>query len=674
MLKICKLILIYVAIACFLIFLASRMGLPFYKGIDEELYLNMAKSFWQNFSFSRDGVLVFYSCVLYSICLSIAYWMPFSNVWFVMRVLNVLIMCTAIFPSYLLADKILKNSRIALIIGALSILIPDMLYTSYFFQENLAYPLCVWTFYMIYCVFQETESVSWPKLILLNILFAALFFSKSYLIVIPAAFYGCIVVMYILRLENRNIKIWLKSILLFIAFILFFEFVIKACNGFAEGYDHYSSQIMRIFPIDLRFVMDWLRGVAYYVFWVMLLMGIFPILIPFCNIEKYKKTDVKFILFLLTALVLTICEIVTIVYMPENRNDDVLRAVHFRYFFIFFVPLFVMTLKLPVKKFYLNKRVIFTCLFFIFYATLFLRMQNHMGSRSLVAGITAWPLSLAGDANGKFNLFFLLLIVLYVVIGIIILAYTRFNIKRMGIGLCAVILFAFWSSCADMAEIPLNTEYLAEDFKTIGKMLQKNTDVPVIVISSRRTDNLNFLNLYLRNDVRYIDLDGQNLDEQPYVIENLKEAYVVIAKDRTFDLYSDDLTDVLQLSDIEVYVTTKNIDVWNTNLWNLEDSLYVINGKNLKEGFQLNQGGYAYGPYMKVKRGTYEITIEGSNLDSFLLEPTADEITIMNKTDSFVNLKIEIEEDLENFELYMRNDSSNLAKINSIIITNYMIH
>lgn len=77
---------------------------------------------------------------------------------------------------------------------------------------------------------------------------------------------------------------------------------------------------------------------------------------------------------------------------------------------------------------------------------------------------------------------------------------------------------------------------------------------------------------------------------------------------------------------------------------------------------------------MKVKRGTYEITIEGSNLDSFLLEPTADEITIMNKTDSFVNLKIEIEEDLENFELYMRNDSSNLAKINSIIITNYMIH
>lgn len=83
----------------------------------------------------------------------------------------------------------------------------------------------------------------------------------------------------------------------------------------------------------------------------------------------------------------------------------------------------------------------------------------------------------------------------------------------------------------------------------------------------------------MRNDVRYIDLDGQNLDEQPYVIENLKEAYVVIAKDRTFDLYSDDLTDVLQLSDIEVYVTTKNIDVWNTNLWNLEDSLYVINGK-----------------------------------------------------------------------------------------------
>ena len=178
----------------------------------------------------------------------------------------------------------------------------------------------------------------------------------------------------------------------------------------------------------------------------------------------------------------------------------------------------------------------------------------------------------------------------------------------------------------------------------------------------------------MKNDVRYIDLDGQNLNEQPYVIENHKEAYVVIAKDRIFDLYSDELTDVLQLSDMEVYVTTKNIGIRNTNLWNLEDSLYVINGENLKEGFQLNQGGYAYGPYMKVKRGTDEITIEGSNLDSLLLEPTADEITIMNKTDRFVNLKIEIEEDLESFELYMRNDSSNLAKINSITITNYMIH
>ena len=64
--------------------------------VDEELYVTLAKSFHYIGRFEKNGQLLDYSCVLYSMLLSLTYYFykP-TGILFLMRMVGVLCMCSS---------------------------------------------------------------------------------------------------------------------------------------------------------------------------------------------------------------------------------------------------------------------------------------------------------------------------------------------------------------------------------------------------------------------------------------------------------------------------------------------------------------------------------------------------------------------------------------------------
>lgn len=264
--------------------IAKSMTSPIYFQNDEEIYVNMAKSLFYNHNFSMEYKLVNYSCVIYSAILSLAYFFysP-ENILFIMRMIGVFCMMSSVFPIYLLSNKVLESKTKALAITAISIIIPEMMSSVYLIQENLSYPMFLWITYFIYSKFTQNSKKTTKNDIMIIILLAIIFFTKSYTIIFAVAYFIFLLADCIKKKEYKDIKRILIQGLMFSALIIIGLILVKAINGFADGVNHYDNQINGVFPISLGKI----RNVA---IWNILLYSIFPILHG--NITSYD-TNIK---------------------------------------------------------------------------------------------------------------------------------------------------------------------------------------------------------------------------------------------------------------------------------------------------------------------------------------------------------------------------------------------
>lgn len=96
-------VLIYVAIA-------STFTVPVYKGVDEELYVNMARTFFFDGNFAKYYQTLNYNCVIYSMVLSIAYFFySAKTIVFTMRFIGVILMISSVFPIYLISKEVMRK-------------------------------------------------------------------------------------------------------------------------------------------------------------------------------------------------------------------------------------------------------------------------------------------------------------------------------------------------------------------------------------------------------------------------------------------------------------------------------------------------------------------------------------------------------------------------------------
>ena len=329
--------------------------------VDEELYVTLAKSFHYLGRFEKNGQLLDYSCVFYSMLLSLAYYFytP-ESILFLMRFIGVICMCSSVFPIYLLSKDILMDENMAVRITALFLIMPYMADCAYMMQEVLCYPLFCWLLFFVYHFFEQVGSRTGYKWCILAAIFSAiLFFVKTYTFFIPITLNLSLLTMW-MRAEGEKKKRVIWSVLIYDILYMFllvaFYFMIFAINGFEKGVNHYSSQIMNLFPITSATVFWGIIGCLVYLCYLVFNTGIFTI---GSLIVAYKKERKGFFLWVIGSLLFMIVEIVFMIVLTEEGVGVFPHKILFRYFQIWVPVLLIVFVKWIMEKDTIYYRFIF---------------------------------------------------------------------------------------------------------------------------------------------------------------------------------------------------------------------------------------------------------------------------------------------------------------------------
>lgn len=342
-------IIMYLAEVIIGIIYVSRFTIPVHAHVDEELYLAMAKSFHYGHGFMQYGDILNYKAVLYSCVISIAYFFYDPEyILLYIRVINVVIMGSAIFPAYKLADKVITDRNKAIMATLLISIVPEMAMTGYIMQEILYYPLLLWAFYLMYMDIR-TEGVSLYT-VLTPVLYMLAFFTKTVGFIFPLLYAGYLLIKSLLS-KKDYLKILINTMICAVMYLAE-SGLINLING-GSGSNHYSSQVANLFPITIVTVRCLVVGVLFYAACTFISMGVFAIAVPVRKIREYKESDKEFCLLMISFLIASIVEIILLVVYTEQRDFVYPAKYLYRYVFPIFTPLFILMiagLELPINK------------------------------------------------------------------------------------------------------------------------------------------------------------------------------------------------------------------------------------------------------------------------------------------------------------------------------------
>ncbi|HET8528157.1 MAG TPA: glycosyltransferase [Gaiellaceae bacterium] len=139
---------LYAVAVAVLLTLALRVKSPWIM-VDELVYSDTARSVADGAGFTIHGVSAGYGYV-YPALLAIPYAAVdrVADVYQLARVLNALLMCSVVLPTYLLARRVVRPPA-ALAVAALAVALPPMVYVASLMTENVFYPLFMWVAYAL---------------------------------------------------------------------------------------------------------------------------------------------------------------------------------------------------------------------------------------------------------------------------------------------------------------------------------------------------------------------------------------------------------------------------------------------------------------------------------------------------------------------------------------------
>lgn len=342
-----KVIAVYLAAVFGYALFVRLFTIPVHLKVDEELYISMAKSFHYAGNFSRNGEILNYSCVLYSMLLSLAYYFykP-ESILFVMRMIGVLVMLSSIFPIYFLGKRILKKEKYAIGVAVFFCFLPSVMDVAYCMQEVLCYPLFLW---LVFCIYREAESQKAAKFskytLEITILSVLCYFTKTYMIFIPVT-YGLYVIA--AAMKDKEKDVWKKLLvfgLLFISLSICGKLVINGINGGAAGVNHYSAQFSQLFPLTGKTFLAAMSCIIFYLAALLFYVGILPMILLFSNRKKYENADRGIICFLLLGAAILIVEIVITIVLTEEGSVFFPHKFLYRYFQVFEIPMIMLFIK-----------------------------------------------------------------------------------------------------------------------------------------------------------------------------------------------------------------------------------------------------------------------------------------------------------------------------------------
>lgn len=503
-----KIILIIMFIIGILIYsyLVSKLTSIVFLGVDEELYISMARTFFNDGVFAKGYEILNYNCVIYSMLISIVYFFySAKNVLFLMRIIGVILMVSGIFPIYLLSKKVLDSKIKALGVSVIWLILPEMGLSSYIIQEVLLYPIFLWTAYLVYLKFSSEEN----KILDLGIilLFVIMFFIKSYAISFAIAYFLTLLI----TRGKKDLKRTILQGIIFLGIIAIGYISIYTINNFQAGTNHYSGQMARIFPITIKTFINFAHGIWYYTVFFLFCTGILPIIMPILNIKKYEKKDKRFIIFLIISVIVTIIETALIVFIPEESNKLYPHKFCYRYLSPIIIPFILMFLKLRTKEIKITKSI--AIIYIIMFSYL---IWYYIGQGAITTAIDA-PILFCIQYVYKKPLS-IILIVVFLIVGIAMLVHGKKKIEDIKkIYMIAAIIGSaiftplYWNNIMKQSNQYCLGNLLQPDFQIIAENIKDNYDKTYLI------DDKEFINKYVRtiggqlkNDYRVISVRKRN--------------------------------------------------------------------------------------------------------------------------------------------------------------------
>ncbi len=501
-----RIIVAYLASVLFYGVFVSFFTSTVHAGVDEDIYLALAKSFHYSGCFEIEGQAASYSCVLYSMLISVAYYFysP-ENILLFMRLIGVAVMCSAIFPIWLLAKGLLGDSKRAFRISCLSLCFPYMFDCAYLMQEVLSYPLFLWVLYFFYCSYRFWDNKKGNSYMMLCAVFSVLcLFTKTYMFFIPVAI-NVLLVFDKLIAGQKWKKVLGKAVSYDGAYLLTgaaIYIAIRSLNGFQQGSDHYGTQFMSLFPMNANTFLGGVLGICFYVSFLFLNMGVLPPLSLFACYKKMTGHSQKMARFCILSLIFLVLEIVILIVLTEERGELLPHKFLFRYFHIFVPIVTILFAKRHWRVDFLENRKVGIAagIFFLFAFCYFLVMKG--GTRQaimdghyflLLENITKYILPFA-DA--------VIVLILGVLFGVIV--WAAWNGKRerpgriVGMGIAAVAAMAV----INCFQLPVYSNNIAS-----GKIIQKDAVRMAEYLNGENYDFIYYVNggnYYLRNFYGYL--------------------------------------------------------------------------------------------------------------------------------------------------------------------------
>lgn len=487
-------------------YLVSKVTSIAFLGVDEELYISMARTFFYEGVFAKGYEILNYNCVIYSMLISIVYFFySAKNVLFLMRIIGVILMVSGIFPVYLLSKKVLNSKIKALGVSAIWLVLPEMGLSSYVIQEVLLYPIFLWTAYLVYLKFSGKES----KLVDFGIifLFVIMFFVKSFTISFAVAYFLALLICN----GKKNIKKTIFQGIVFLGIVAIGYFGVYAINNFQLGTNHYSSQISRIFPITINTFINFAHGIWYYTVFFLFCTGILPIIMPILNIKRYEEKDRKFIIFLMISAIMTIIETALIVFIPEESNKLYPHKFCYRYLLPIMIPFAIMLLKLKTKEVKITKSI--TIIYIIMFSYL---AWYYLGQGSITTAIDA-PVLFCMQYVYKEKLS-IVLILMFAIISIAILLHSKKKIEDIRkIYIMAIIVGVaiftpiYWKNIINLSNNYTLGDLLQPDFEIIAENIKDRYDKTYIIDSKENVYKyVRTIGGQLKNDYRVVSVRKDN--------------------------------------------------------------------------------------------------------------------------------------------------------------------
>lgn len=303
---------------------------------DEALYANIARSIAQDTGITLRNQPITYTNILYSVLIAPSYTLFRAGTQFrIIQLFNCLVMNLAIFPAFGIAKKFTDNKK-AFLIALVSIIVPDMMMTTHIMTEAIVYPLFLSTVYLMFGYFNSSEA-TWKKAALTGLSIFLLSQAKSGSVALAVVFLGLLVFDCIRKRKRSTIIYTLVFVGVVSCLAIITHFVLLWAGMDFSQQTLYQTQT-QIPTID--HLKKTLPGLLLYAFFIPISFGIFPLLLPACNLKLYDVQQKKQVVLTGLALVLYAAGACYFCFDAETIGNFFNGRIHIRYVFMF-LPVFL---------------------------------------------------------------------------------------------------------------------------------------------------------------------------------------------------------------------------------------------------------------------------------------------------------------------------------------------